>query len=312
VGLLAKLFVSALLIWLVCRKVDFTTILRHFGDQDAAWLLAAAAITLGQILLGALRWGQILDALAANVTYRMIFAVTYIGSFFNCWLLGNAGGDIARMLLAPAQSHGRATIVHSVLFDRIVTLFGLSLAVLPLILLNIGPLSRSVSVIGVAIVASLPWVAMCGGSYWIAKIAADRRGRLSKAIFELCDSWCLLYRARQRLVLALVFAVLGQILISAAAYCLARAQHIDVSFVDFLALMPPVVLITALPISAGGWGVRESAMVTALGQVGMTASSALLDSVEMGLLAAIVSLPGSVIWLFRYFRRSSSLAFARQ
>jgi hypothetical protein len=32
----------------------------------------------------------------------------------------------------------------------------------------------------------------------------------------------------------------------------------------------------------------------------------------MGLLAAIVSLPGGMIWLARYFRRSQTVVFAQQ
>jgi len=73
-----------------------------------------------------------------------------------------------------------------------------------------------------------------------------------------------------------------------------------VSFFDFLILIPPVVLLAALPISIGGWGVRENAMIIALAPIGVAAGSALLIAVQLALLASLLSLPGGVIWMLRY------------
>jgi glycosyltransferase 2 family protein len=88
--------------------------------------------------------------------------------------------------------------------------------------------------------------------------------------------------------------------LSVGAWCLSRAQHLDVSFVDFLMLMPPVVLLSGLPISVGGWGVRENAMIAALGTVGVGASAAMVLSVQLGALVALLSLPGGALWLWRH------------
>jgi uncharacterized membrane protein YbhN (UPF0104 family) len=61
-------------------------------------------------------------------------------------------------------------------------------------------------------------------------------------------------------------------------------------------LMQPVALLTSLPISIGGWGVRETAMIGLLGLVGVPASAALVLSVELGLITMAASLPGLVFW----------------
>jgi hypothetical protein len=65
-------------------------------------------------------------------------------------------------------------------------------------------------------------------------------------------------------------------------------------------------LLVALPISAGGWGVREGALVAALALVGVERASALLLSVELGLIGTLVALPGGAIWLHRCLSRGSS------
>jgi hypothetical protein len=56
-------------------------------------------------------------------------------------------------------------------------------------------------------------------------------------------------------------------------------------------------LAAALPISIGGWGLREASFVSLLGVLGVDREAALLLSVEFGLLSMLVSLPGGLIWL---------------
>ena len=54
-----------------------------------------------------------------------------------------------------------------------------------------------------------------------------------------------------------------------------------------------------LPISVGGWGVREVSMVGMLALVGIDKEAALTISVQLGILAIIASLPGAVIYAKR-------------
>ena len=73
--------------------------------------------------------------------------------------------------------------------------------------------------------------------------------------------------------------MLGNILISFAAYLIAQSLSIEVSVLDCLVLIPPVILITTLPISIAGWGVREGAMVAAFAFVGVAEGDAFVMSI---------------------------------
>jgi len=57
------------------------------------------------------------------------------------------------------------------------------------------------------------------------------------------------------------------------------------------------VLAQVLPISVGGWGVREAAAVALLAMTGIDAASALLVSIAFGLLIFLATLPGVLFWL---------------
>ena len=61
--------------------------------------------------------------------------------------------------------------------------------------------------------------------------------------------------------------------------------------------MPLVVLIMTIPISIGGWGVRETAMVALFGLIGVSNEGALVLSVLIGLVGMVSALPGGLIWL---------------
>lgn len=301
-----KLAVSGLLIAIVLRNIDLDSLAERFAGQSRGWLIAAAAVTAAQIVLAGLRWDQIIRGLGAKVALEAVMRVTYIGIFFNSWLLGNVGGDVARAILAPDGGIGRTRIIYSILFDRVIILAGLGLTILPVIVLNLGPLARSMPLEASLAVAALPFAALSVLGL-MTPAAGARANALLLRIGELGSTWRGLCGAPARLGGALGIAALSQVAIAAVAYSLARAQHLDVSFVDFLILMPPVVLLAALPISIGGWGVRENAMIIAMAPLGVMAGPALLISVEAALLANLVSLPGGVIWTLRRAERGSAL-----
>ncbi|MGB9646762.1 MAG: lysylphosphatidylglycerol synthase transmembrane domain-containing protein, partial [Stellaceae bacterium] len=66
---------------------------------------------------------------------------------------------------------------------------------------------------------------------------------------------------------------------------------------SWMMIVPPVTLIQLVPISLAGWGVREAALVVALGWFGVPAEAALAISVLVGLCLILVGLPGGLIWL---------------
>ena len=98
------------------------------------------------------------------------------------------------------------------------------------------------------------------------------------------------------------FAVAGQIALGMATFATAASLGIKTSIVDCIVLMQPVALLANLPISIGGWGVREAAVVFLFGLVGVPSSAALVLSMQLGLLALLIVLPGGVMWLLLQFK----------
>ena len=81
-------------------------------------------------------------------------------------------------------------------------------------------------------------------------------------------------------------------------YCAARAFTDQLGVVDIFSVMPIVAVITAIPISVSGIGVRESLFVSLLAPFGVTAAIATLISVTGFLINTLGSLAGGVVFLF--------------
>jgi hypothetical protein len=64
-----------------------------------------------------------------------------------------------------------------------------------------------------------------------------------------------------------------------------------------LFLVLPVILITIVPISIAGWGIRESAMVVAFAYAGLPDTDGLLVSLLFGAATFLVGAIGGLVWI---------------
>jgi uncharacterized membrane protein YbhN (UPF0104 family) len=292
-----KLGLSLLVVAVIYEHGIFATAWRQFTHVDPGLVLLAVVLGLFQTALGALRWKNILILLGARLSTREALQLFYIAVFFNTYVWGGVGGDVLRGWLAYRTGTAPADAIHSVILDRIAAVAGVALLML----------------------FTIPWFALrtesdamlrflsVGGAGILAAIA------LVSQLDRLPEKWHRLRAVRLLLGLGkatrrtlfsigalsvLAAAILSQMAFALGTYSLAWALGIEIGVLDCLALMPPVALLIALPISLGGWGVREAAMIALFGAINVAASKALLLSVCLGLVAQVVALPGGVMWLF--------------
>jgi glycosyltransferase 2 family protein len=71
-----------------------------------------------------------------------------------------------------------------------------------------------------------------------------------------------------------------------------------VGFGQVFQLIPPVMLITMLPISIAGWGVREATMGLAFGYAGLMTNEGINVSLLYGAVTFLVGAFGGLVWIF--------------
>lgn len=283
-------------LYFVFRKIDQHAFAHLFWMQDRSLLIGAAAFILLQINLGGERWRTILSAMTRGHTpsFLSVQAVFYTSIFFTCLPLGTIGGDVARVWLARKFALSLKQLVLSVLIDRMLvvgTFIVLALMSLPSIA---HPLATTIW-LGCA-AALLSGAAICLLLQPIARMLG--RWRKTRLVYFFQHTAEELRSATQHgSLLASLWALLSAMCGCLGAYCIARSLGIDVGLIPMIAVMSIVPILSALPISLAGWGVREFSVVALLGLLGIEREAALLLSVEFGLIGTLMSLPGGAIWL---------------
>jgi len=92
-----------------------------------------------------------------------------------------------------------------------------------------------------------------------------------------------------------------------AAWCAARSVGANLPLLYSLFLVLPVVLITVIPISIAGWGVRESAMIAAFAYAGLPQSDGLIVSLLFGIGFLLVGIAGGLVWVVTIDRRDRKI-----
>jgi hypothetical protein len=89
------------------------------------------------------------------------------------------------------------------------------------------------------------------------------------------------------------------------AWAAARAAHASVDLVQTLFVVLPVILVSTIPISIAGWGVRESAMVMAFSYAGLAESDGLIVSLIYGATTLAIGAAGGIVWVASGYKWSS-------
>lgn len=277
--------------------VDLADAWRQAKGMDVGLFAVAVVIMAAQVPIGAVRWHSVVRALDGALALPRTLAVYYIGCFFNLALPSSVGGDAARMWFGRRAGLTLSAAVNSVMLERVATVLGLILLVLamqPVLMQRLDALPGA-------------WIFPALGVLGIAGVAVlTQLDRLPQGLhgFRAVRGLVALARDARRTFLdpvvagrTLAWAVVGHVNLALVVFFLALALHINAGLLDCLALVPPVILITTLPISISGWGVREGAMIAAFGFVGVPAPAALTLSVIWGAIIILTSLPGGLVWL---------------
>ena len=294
-----KIAISAALLYWAFRSVDLTALGGHFHGFDPAWVLLAVAALGVQIVLAGLRWSRVAGAAGLALSNPRAIRISAIAAFFNQALPATIGGDAMRVWLLGRADKRWKDSIFSVIVDRVAGVAFLALIVaacLPWSLERIAaPEGRvAVIVIGLAGVAALPAI-LIGGSGGIARLFGG--WRLLHVPLEIAAAARKALFGRRQAAAIAVLSIGIHILTVAAAWLLARAISVTPDLLNFLILIPPVMLIAMIPVSIGGWGIREKAMLVAFQYTGMASSDALFVSVLMGGAGLVVGAVGGALWL---------------
>ena len=295
-----KILVSGALIWYLLKDIDLDAAQIRLQGADMPLLFGAVILFFLQTLLGGWRWWAVSKAIHAPIDFINALRMFYIGMFFNQALPGGTGGDAVRVYLAYKGGLELRGAINGVMLERLITVVGLVLLVdmaQPFLQGRIDP-DAAEWVLSSAILLTLGAVGGLAFIMFVDRLFKNlNHWRIIRGLSYLSTDTQSLFLKLSNLLPITALGLLTHINLSICVFVLAQSLGLGVSVIDCLMLVPPVLLITVIPISIGGWGIRETAMVTAFGLIGVPSEGALVLSILVGLVGLGISLPGGLVWL---------------
>ncbi|MFA7234659.1 MAG: lysylphosphatidylglycerol synthase transmembrane domain-containing protein [Terrimicrobiaceae bacterium] len=296
---------TALLAWLFTRPDFRAHLCSVFLSADPRWLLGGFLLAGIVQFLCLLRWRIFLRMAGIEAGLAEAASIFFAGLFCNLFLPGGAGGDVVRVGLLAARGKDVGRSVISVLMDRLCGSVSMILLGAPLMFWQFSWLSKSPLVAGLVHTVAV-YLAVLTGLIALS-IFLSARGMVTrlpdrwpgrKRLVELSGVYFQCAVQWPRTLRALGISLVMLALFFLTYYCSGRAYGVDLFAGKFLALMPAVDIISGLPVSLGGMGVRESLFVFLLGNLAaVDAPLAVSISVCGYLMSALWGLPGAFCWL---------------
>src|SRR4029079_5821017 len=244
------------------------------------------------LLLGVIRWQTILKVHGLNLPLSRTLEISFIGHFFNSFLLGSVGGDLLKAYYVARETHHKKTeAVVTVAVDRIIGLFSMLLLACFMMLLNLDLLAARSARLKLVIWLILAMTAGCAVfiflSFWggVSKGipgARDWLRRLPKG--EMLERSIEAFRefGRDKTFLLRVFPIstAANLVCILHFLVLIWGFHLHAPALAIAAIVPIVTCISTLPITPSGLGVRENLYVWFLGHsaIGIPYAESLLIS----------------------------------
>jgi glycosyltransferase 2 family protein len=293
----------ALLTW-VFRGLDRHVFSALFADLPLWFYGISLAVVLGGLALYAWRWWLVLTITGADVPLSTAIQQYFIGVFVNNFLPSTVGGDMAKVYYIGRQ-HGYRAVAASVVVDRV-----LGVGILAILATGAAWLSSPDSprllasrlvVTGIAAALTVVVVLVVFGTGGLARWLAPLGPRaVSIATYAQQFRVDMAVPLKQPVVMAqAIFAVLTYFVCMTLVYLAFLTVH-SIALPSFAALFTVVAttaVLSNVPISLNGLGVREQLHVWLLAPLGVPTEVALAISLLMFAHLLVASVVGLVLWL---------------
>lgn len=315
-GGLAQAVIGIGALALVVVRSDAHGLVEALKNTRVAYLPLAVAASFAVTWLMAYRWGTILGASGLHFKTGRLFFYYLIGIFFTSFVPGGGvSGDVARLIYVDREVRDKPLVLSTVVYERLIGVFTLLLIGLAATLITrvAGQTDRMIYVSEGVLALAFIAIALLMSGYVSSRVArlirkmgrGTRTVRIAEAAARTLESISELRRDGALLFRTSMISILIRIVWSLGCYVVSWAMGLPIGVLTLFAFISLVDLVRLMPISVGGLGVREWAVIVLFATVGITREQALTFSILAFAPIYLNAIAGGILYISRArFRRA--------
>ncbi|MGE4400025.1 MAG: lysylphosphatidylglycerol synthase transmembrane domain-containing protein [Campylobacterales bacterium] len=290
-----KIGFAVLAFWFLSKKLDYEQLPELFYSMNPWMLSLAIVLQFASIAIAAYRWKFVMRSLGFGENFNFYQTLYFKGFFFSQALPGSVGGDAIRLLALKDAGYKVGDSLYGIFIDRVVGLTGL--LIISLFALFFAPAYLTEPIKYTVFMISFGGLVGFIGLLFVHKLFDFTKMPKLRILGELSRRFYVVYEGAYKTTKQVLLSVAIHLLSLLCVYSISLSANLGVEFGAFLCLMPLVILLTILPISFAGWGVREGAMVGLFSMSGASKEAIMAVSIAYGVILIASSLPGFFAWI---------------
>ncbi len=309
--IILRVGVSIALLVFLFKQVDKKILFEIIKKTDKFILFLGFLILFSGYVFALFRWQMLLKAVKIHLPLKRVIISFSGGVFLNLFLPSTIGGDLMRSVDLTAHTKQPKKIVTTILLDRLSGYTGMALLVLVSFAFGFRFAWERSVILSIAVITTLLIVILLSLFNKHVYIAISRllhspyAGRIRSRIRSLHKEIYYFKRHKSVIVNNLLVSILIQITVPLAFFMIALSMGIRQNVIYFFVFLPIISAITLLPISIGGLGLRDAAVVYFFTKVGLAKDMALAMSLINFCFIFIFGVIGGLVYVLtiRYRRK---------
>jgi hypothetical protein len=294
-------------------RLDLSQIANEISNIKINFLFIAIAFSLLIIITQTLKWFVIARYQKIKVPFLEAIKINLIGSFFGTVTPAKIGGVLRSEYLKKYSDNKIGKPVGNFIIEKILDLcsIGFLAVIASLILSDMLPIKSGVQIIILLVFVLMLVVVLnenisrkffsIGKKLFGKMISLEVKNKIKGEVYSFYAD----KPNNKYFFLFFLINLLSWITLYVTTYFVGRALGIDISVFYYLTILPVVTLISQIPITVAGLGVREGTMMGIFGLLGVEATKVF----SMSLLGLIIGelIPGFFGFLYSRTKRKTTI-----
>ena len=302
--------------FLLFKNSNFDNLIKIFSSIRWEYIYIIMGLHIVMDLLSSIKWGIFIKERGHNISLRGLFNIFLIGRFFNNFIPGLTGGDVARIYFLGKKINSYTKSAASIIMERFSGLTAVIFVAIIFLLLNIDILREPAigMSIGILIIICVVFFILFFNPELVKKIA----GKLTFLPFSikifstlgvLLDDISYFKTKYKLLQNAMLLSFLFHLLTSFNVYLCCLAIGLHPAFLDIIVINSIIRIVVVIPVSPSNIGWWEWVFSVFLVHAGANIAEGIAVALIIRAKTFIFSLIGGILFLSEKKSGSSKLIY---